>query len=562
MSCLLISRRRTLLVAALAAVASALTISACSTDPSAPSDNLAVTLAPTTISVAQGGTGTSTASITRGGAFAGPVTMSASGAPSGVTVSFSPGLIAAGSTSAGVTVAVDAAVPAGNKTITISAAGTGVATATTTLTVVVTSASGGGNFTVAFCAAEAPIWVAAQDGAGAWTRVTPSSGSTYQIAFASGKGGVAVVDTVGTDNELSIFYGTVAEFTVFGGSGSSGCGTKTVNGTVANVGASEVATMTLGYSSATTSPSLPAFPAFVLPRVANGSLDLVATRGDLVSGLNKIILRRSQDIADGGSLALVDFNSAEAFAPATANVTVTGLGSDQMLIFNAYTGLNGSTFASLGAVTGYTSASGAVPIGMMPLAKLNTGELQVLTTSGHSASNSGAARTAGVYFHTPANQTIALGPLLSTPTVSKLVTAPTARPRMQLPVQAQYNRIVSALYEQSSPTRSVSIEATAGYFGTAPATWDITVPDLSPVAGWLPAWGLLDGNPIDWEVDAQGGTLSFLDPNIADGATYQLALLQSNTPLALRPARRVTGVAGLQRRLVDVLREQSQSPLH
>ena len=74
----------------------------------------------------------------------GAVTLTASGNPTGVTVTFSPDVIPGAATTATVEISVGAAVTTGDKTITINAAGTGVTTATATLTVVVVPATNGG----------------------------------------------------------------------------------------------------------------------------------------------------------------------------------------------------------------------------------------------------------------------------------------------------------------------------------------------------------------------------------------------------------------------------------
>ena len=79
--------------------------------------------------------------------------------------------------------------------------------------------------------------------------------------------------------------------------------------------------MGLGFSSATTfepgNPTPPAFPAFVLDNVAEGSLDLIAIRFDAATfAANKVILRRGLNVNGGGSLAQLDFNAAEALCRA------------------------------------------------------------------------------------------------------------------------------------------------------------------------------------------------------------------------------------------------------
>jgi len=552
--------RRTLVIAALAAAAGTFTISACSTEPNA-SPDLALALTPTAIAVAQGGTGTSAASIARGGSFTGAVTLSATvPAGSGVSVTFSPALIAAGATTAGINVAVDAAAILGDKTITINAAGSGVASVSKTLTVTVV-APGGGSASVTFCAEDAPIWVAAQDGTGAWTRVTPTSGSTYQFTFATGKGGVATVDTVGAGTDLNVIYGTLADFTAFGGTvNNNGCITnKVVNGAVLGVGATQAAIVNLGTSSALV---VPPQTGFALNDVPAGLQDLVATRNDIATfDVNWIILRRGLNPPDGFVLPTLTFGT-EGFAPVSANVNVTNLGADTATVASLFTGVRGSAFVFLSTIPDYIAATTAQPYAAIPSTQLTASEMQEVLAISSEKDNSRSGRTAGVYFTTVADRTIALGPKLSAPSVTKVVTAPNARPNVQLVSQAEYNRYIGASYSQAGINRAATVFATAGYFGGVPATWNVTLPDLSGAAGWSNTWGLLDGTPIDWDVSAQGGAVTFLDPVIGDGSVSRSAAIQSSLPLSLRAVRSEGDPFAMRRRLLDVLSERNRSPLH
>ena len=116
-------RRTPIALASLAVLFAA----ACSDDgPTEIVGAVAVAVAPTTINVAPGGSGTSSATITRTDPFAGDVSLSASGAPSGVTISFDPATVPAGDVTSTVTAAVGAAVDAGSYPITISANGSGI----------------------------------------------------------------------------------------------------------------------------------------------------------------------------------------------------------------------------------------------------------------------------------------------------------------------------------------------------------------------------------------------------------------------------------------------------
>jgi hypothetical protein len=492
---------------------------------------LAVAVAPTTTSIVAGASGSATATITRGGGFAGAVAMTSTGAPSGMTVVFTPASIDPTATTSAIAIAVGSGVAAGSYPIVVSAAGTGVTTATATLTVTVTAPSGGGgSVTLSYCAEDAPIWVAVQDGNGAWTRVTPNSGTnTYQFNIPSGRGGVAAVDTSGTGFDLSVFYATTAEFNGFNGTQALGtCGGKRVNGSVSNVANTQAANVSLGFASAFVIPITST--SFSLQNVASGPQDLFAARLNASTfRADKIILRRGLNIANNGSIPVLDFNASEAFAPASANVTVANLGADTANAISIYSGTRGSSFGFLQTVSDIVAASGARPFDAIPGTQLNSTELQQLFVTANVANSSLIDRFAGVYFRTPSDRTVTLGPVLSVPTVSRIAGGSYSRVRVQLPLQTEYNRFFDASFNQTSANRSATISATTGYNGTG--AWDLSIPDLSSVSGWLNTWGLINGTAISWNVGAAGGVQFFIDASATEGSTFQRSSRESASPL-------------------------------
>ena len=491
---------------------------------------LSVSVAPTSTSIVAGATGSATATIVRGGGFADAVAMTATGAPAGMTVTFTPASIAAGSTTSAIAIAVGSGVAANTYPITINAAGTGVTATPVTLNVTVTAVVSGTTVTITFCAADAPIWLAYQDGAGTWTRATPNSGtSTYAFPIASGKVGIAAVDTVGTGFDLTVTYATTAEANGLGSANGLGaCRAKTVNGSVANVSNSQFAQVTLGYSTKFVIPITSS--AFSLVGVASGPQDLFASRLDATTQrADKLILRRGLNIADGGTLAVLDFNAAEAFAPGSANVTVTGLGADTANIASLFNGTRGSTFGFVGTISNYLAASGAKPYDAVPLAQMASGELQQLFASASTANSNQSNRIAGVYFRSPVDRTLALGAVLSTPTVTRIAGGLYSRTRAQLAAQSDYNRYFLADFSQSGLFRNASISATSGYTGNA--AWDLSIPDLSGATGWTNTWGLQNGTAISWSLSAQGGSIYLLDASVTDGSTLKSASVSSSSPL-------------------------------
>ncbi|MGA2096312.1 MAG: protease pro-enzyme activation domain-containing protein [Candidatus Acidiferrum sp.] len=141
--------------------------------PTSTTPGFSITASPASVSVLQGNSGSSSVTTTVSGGFDSAVTLSASGQPSGVTVSFSTSTIAApGSGSSTVTLAVAATTATGTYPITITATGGGIthaATISLSVTAPVT-----GSFTIS---------------------VSPSSGYLDQ-----GQSGYAVVTTTVTGN--------------------------------------------------------------------------------------------------------------------------------------------------------------------------------------------------------------------------------------------------------------------------------------------------------------------------------------------------------------------------
>jgi hypothetical protein len=101
-----------------------------------------LTANPTSVTVQDGSSGTATITATPSGGFDGSITLSASGAPSGVTAAFNPATIPApGSGSSTLTLTVSSSAAAGTYTINVIGTGTGGVAANTTLTLTVTTAS-------------------------------------------------------------------------------------------------------------------------------------------------------------------------------------------------------------------------------------------------------------------------------------------------------------------------------------------------------------------------------------------------------------------------------------
>src|SRR5208337_1720070 len=92
-----------------------------------PSQNFSISASPASLSIAQGNQGTSTLTTTVSGGFNSAITLSASGVPSGTTVSFNPNPIPApGSGNSTMTVTVGASTVLGTYPITVTGNGGGI----------------------------------------------------------------------------------------------------------------------------------------------------------------------------------------------------------------------------------------------------------------------------------------------------------------------------------------------------------------------------------------------------------------------------------------------------
>ena len=93
---------------------------------------IALTLQPGSATVAAGGTGSAGLSISRGGGFAGPVTLAVSGVPAGVSLTFGSNPVSSGTFSTSVNVSVAAGTAASSSAIVITGTGSGAAATSVT----------------------------------------------------------------------------------------------------------------------------------------------------------------------------------------------------------------------------------------------------------------------------------------------------------------------------------------------------------------------------------------------------------------------------------------------
>ena len=139
--------------------------------------SFSISASPNSVSVAQGKSGTSTITTAISGGFNSAIALTATGQPTGVTVTFNPTSISApGSGTSTMTIAVASTVTAGTYSITVKGVGGGV-TQTTSVSLTVTAAGG-------FAISLSPTSVTIAAGSTGTTTVTSKIGGGFSSAIA------------------------------------------------------------------------------------------------------------------------------------------------------------------------------------------------------------------------------------------------------------------------------------------------------------------------------------------------------------------------------------------
>lgn len=359
-----------------------------------------------------------------------------------------------------------------------------------------TAIASGSVETVRYCNANhAPIWFAYQSGSsGPWTSLTPNADGSYSVPVTT-VGAIAWVLPAGAGFETNYLYLAKSEFPSIGCLADDTFGTKSLNGSVAGQAASEQAQIAIGsrFSSASGTAT------FSMAQVADGTRDLIAGGRAPLSSTDyfpvRFIIRRGLNPVSGATMPVIDFASAEALAPSSGTYTLSGVGGDSwfaetdMLTANLTTALLG--FAG---GTGNGANVNVAYRGPATAQQLGTDTYRFLAF----ASTSGSERGVNQNLTSFGNRSVTLGPPLSIPVVTTVVTSPNVRMRIQVASQTAYPAFLSAHFQQSPPNgRSVYAFVTAAYLGGTPTTWDLTMADLS-TGGFQSVWGLQPGAAVSW----------------------------------------------------------------
>ena len=502
------------------------------TVPPAPGFSLAIVAGG--ISVATGGVGEVGITLQRTN-FTGPIELSLLNPPVGVTATFTPSSTTANT--ALLTLIVNPTATHGVIPLIIRASAPGMADRTATFDLTIRAPAAATRVEYQFCdPAAAPVFVAFQDGGGAWQPVTASAlGSQVNYAFdiAAGRGGVMMVFKTSVAEAMArnkvalrreviasrvqanarrslldvyetyIIYGTTNELVQ---DGIETCGatvpTKTIRAPVAGVPVGSYAFLSLTGATEIFDPATDPNPV-VLTGVSSRTNDFVAARTVPGNAPDRIIIMRNTNLPDGASLPTIDFNAASALIPATAQVTVSGQGNDNLEAFVDLITPNGhhGLWSEL--------TSGPAPVrpwaGLRP-SDMMSSEFHALIVFASPQNQNGDFRVTQRYVDFVTNQTLALGPSISLPNISQASSGTYPRLRFQGALPAEYDRGVAfSAAPDSGSGNFFSVAVTTAYLRAAGNgfTYDVVIPDLTALPNFPLASGLSLGATAV-EVDAWG----------------------------------------------------------
>jgi hypothetical protein len=244
-------------------------------------------------------------------------------------------------------------------------------------------------------------------------------------------------------------------------------------------------------------------PAFSLSGVQDGSHDLVAYRfaGSSQLADDRVLIRRDLNVTSGGSLAAIDFASAEAVSPVFATVAAQGsVVGEQVSHVMAY--LTGAACVAAPFYSTVVSTETTTAFGVPASLQRPTDFHQYTVTAGGATSS----RVVQESFRTLAPRAFVLGRSLSSVAMSASV-GPYKRLTVSAIIPDEYQSMATFSYGQGSGAgaRTAVITATSAWQGGTSATF--AIPDFAGVAGWNDTWAPANGVLGSWQLHAIGVNL-------------------------------------------------------
>jgi subtilase family serine protease len=270
---------------------------------------------PSSLSITQGSSGTSTITVTDAGGFTGSVTLAASGLPSGVTAAFGTNPTTGTSV---LTLTASATATTGTSTVTITGT-SGSLTATTTLALTVNSAA-----TPNFSVSASPTSVTVTQGASGTSTITVTSTGGFNSATTLSASGLpsGVTAAFSTNPVTPAANGSATSTLTLTASASAtvGAATVTITGTSGSTTHSTTIALTVNASSGTKNFTLSLSPSsFTVDERGSVSTTLTVTS---VNGFNSAVSLSVSGFPSGVS-ATASANPVTPPANGSVNVTIT-----------------------------------------------------------------------------------------------------------------------------------------------------------------------------------------------------------------------------------------------
>ncbi len=216
--------------------------------PSSTSPSFTLSVSPSSLTITQGSSGTSTITVTDVGGFTGSVTLAASGLPSGVTASFSTNPTTSTST---LTLTASSTATTGAATVTITGT-SGSLSATTTVSLTVNSTT-----SPAFSVSASPTSLTVTQGSSGTSTITVTSTGGFDSATTLSASGLpsGVTASFSTNPVTPPANGSATSTLTLTASSSATVGTATVTITGTSGSTSHTATISLTVQASSSSPN-------------------------------------------------------------------------------------------------------------------------------------------------------------------------------------------------------------------------------------------------------------------------------------------------------------------
>jgi hypothetical protein len=360
--------------------------------------------------------------------------------------------------------------------------------------------------------AQRPVWFAYQDGGGEWTPLSSASGA-YAFQLTSDVGAVAYVveqsngtmTTVVEHKRRSQFEGgpTVMCPPVPSAVVAFGSVTGLDEDAFAYVGYRGFSTLAVGGAGS-----------YLLQGNWSGVNTLTAYSFNVSSSshaADRCIIRRNLGIANGSTIAPLDMNGSESFAPQLGTVVVGGVppGSTCQYAMTYWTGGTCLDPAPTPLYQRVTSAStfsfAGIPANKQQPADVHT--LRLVTASGDQT------KVVDRSFGAMATQVINLPPSIAEPAIAALpgnglrLRASFVAPMFMF--MQPYAWVIFG-YDGGTATNSVSISYSYGSLESATVVAEM--PDLESAAGWQGSWLPVSGGSGNWSVSDQFREGGYCEP--------------------------------------------------